>query len=113
MLERLGNRLKRERAGGLVSRLRQRLPRVGLAGGGVAGALYAAQSSQHMIVDGTYDKLVVGALLSLLLALAGWLAGVILLSSLRDEEDRSRAAHAGTSEPREAAPQSGKCGRNT
>ena len=58
------------------------IPRLGLIVGAIGGALYGAQSTRHMIVPGPYDKLIVGILLTCLAAIVGWLAGLMLVSSV-------------------------------
>jgi len=57
--------------------LSRRAAGLGLIVGALAGAVYTIQSAPHMIVSADFDKLLVGALLSALGAVIGWLAGAM------------------------------------
>ena len=61
--------------------LARRLPGIGLLLGALGGALYSAQSARHMIVPAEHDKLLVGALLTIIASMVGWLAGTMLAAT--------------------------------
>ena len=77
----------------------RQLPQIGWLMGALAGALYSAQSARHMIVPGEHDKLLVGALLTAIASLVGWLAGMMLALTAQAAEtgDRRVRNHEGGS----------------
>lgn len=83
----------------LASRARcTRLAMLGLVLGAAAGALYTIQSLSHMIVEHTFDKLIVGLLLTLIGAIIGWLAGTMAVLPLR-RTDRESSQETEASDP--------------
>jgi xanthosine utilization system XapX-like protein len=68
------------------------LPLLGLAAGAAGGVAYTLDSAPHMVLPAPTDLYLVGLLLALLGAAAGWLAGAMISAPLRRSGQRGEGA---------------------